>query len=243
MAQYFNTVTFCCILWFKGFILNKKCIITSKYNKIIIESNIDIYYIEDYITCGNIREARILTNKIYHKNKEFIQSFSYKGYKVSWSWFDQIYQITLNYTEIKGLILKLKKLKYEVLILKKIPPLSQKVLKYYFYENKVIVEKNNSLINYTKQFIYNSIFMIFTLISIIYFFVKNKKYVGIRTEDMIYKNSKNDFRLINLYSKLRIEDINYIEFIRTQSFSSFISSKNIRDFNIRLLFITFQNLL
>ncbi len=207
--------------------MNKKCMITAKSTNITL-NDIDVYYIEDYIGFGNVKEARICTDKIFMSNRSFIERYDYDGYKVSWAWYDQIYQISLKYTEIKNLIHKLEYMNYDSMTIEGIHPSYEKVLIHYFFDKNLKTNKKTNVKSNIKFFTINIVLLFFSIISIVYFFIRNKKNVGIRTEDLIFKGTKSDFRLNHLYSELDNNKINYIEFIRSRNFKSSIINIFIR---------------
>lgn len=188
-----------------------KCIITTNKSNIYSEVN-DIGF-------GNIKKARLLTDEIFLNNKEFIQKYDYDGYKITWAWYDKVYQFSLKCIEID--ILKEKD--YDTLELIDIGLEYEKVIKKYFYNKEIISSKKKTIItSKIKEFITNSILLIFSMFSIIYFMLKRKNYTAIWTGDFIYKNSTSDFRLNYLYEKLLKNKISYIEFIRTRSLKFFL---------------------
>jgi len=207
--------------------MNKKCMITTKSTNIILNDT-DVYYIEDYIGFGNVKEARICTDKIFMSNRSFIERYDYDGYKVSWAWYDQIYQISLKYTEIKNLIHKLEYMNYDSMTIEGIHPSYEKVLIHYFFDKNLKTNLKTNVKSFIKFSTINVVLLFFSIISIVFFFIRNKKNVGIRTEDVIFKGTKSDFRLNHLYDKLDNEKINYIEFIRSRSLRSFIKNTFIR---------------
>jgi len=209
-------------------VLNKKCLITSKNSLYKSSKDVDIYYIEDYTGFGNVKEASILTDKIYKSNPNFIQKYDYEGYKVTWSWYDQVYQKCLHYTQIKDLLMKLESLNYKVIEIHEIYPPYERIFNHYFFNKKIKTRRGNNIQNNIKQFIINILLLLFTIISMGYFFFRNKKAIGIRTEDMIFKGTSSDFRLNHLYDKLNVKKTNYIEFIRTKSLYTFFKNTFIR---------------
>ena len=203
--------------------MNKTCLITSKYSN-FEKNGADIFFIEDYIQFGNVIEAKNLCEKIYLENISFIQEYDYDGYKVTWSWYDHIHQISLKYTEIKDLIEKLESFNYDVIKIFEISSTYKKILSHYFFNKEVYLLQGKTKQNRIKLFVNNLILLIFTMISIVNFSLRKKKYVGIRTEDMVYKNTKSDFRLNNLYEKLEYVKTDYIEFIRSKSIKDFFKN-------------------
>ena len=55
----------------------------------------------------------------------------------------------------------------------------------------------------------------------VYFYIRKGSNLAIRTEDLIFKKSKSDFRLNHLYKKCLENNIQYIEFIRNTSIKLF----------------------
>ncbi len=201
--------------------MNTDCLITTKGYKNEKSKNLDILYIEDFIGFGNVNEGRTLTNEIFFSNKEFIKKYDYEGYKLTWSWYDQIYQISLKYSEIVDLIWELENKNYNLISIEGIHPLYEKVIRLYFFEKQIKTSKKINLKKNIKIFSINSILLFFTFSSLIYFSIKKKKYVAIRTEDMIYKKTQSDFRLSHLYHELKNNNIDFIEFVRSRSLKDF----------------------
>jgi len=201
--------------------MNKKCMITTKSTSIDLKDT-DVYYIEDYIGFGNVTEARVLTDNIFTCNKEFIKKYDYDGYKVTWAWYDQIYHLCLSYTEIHSLLFKLEPLEYDTILIKDISSLYKSVLVHYFFDKNIKIDEPLAIKSVVKQYIINTILLTFTGISVVYFFLRRKKYVAIRIEDILFKETKSDFRFNNLYETMQSNNIDYIEFIRSRSLKDFI---------------------
>ena len=53
-------------------------------------------YIEDYLKVVNVADARKLVDKIFLENKDFIAEYDYFGYKITWSWYDDIFKYCSN---------------------------------------------------------------------------------------------------------------------------------------------------
>ena len=65
-------------------------------------------FLEDYIREPNITEARELTDQIFSENRNFVANYDYEGYKVTWSWYDIIYQSMLDFLKVSPLINKIE---------------------------------------------------------------------------------------------------------------------------------------
>lgn len=202
--------------------INKKCIITTKTTKTTFNNSYDIYYIEDYIGFGNIQKARLLTDEIFINSKEFIRRYDYDGYKITWSWYDKVYQFSLKCIEIEKLIDILKEKDYDIIQLIDISTTYSDVIRKYFFDKNIIYPKKRfKILPKIKKFITNTILATFSIISIVYFSIKRKKYTAIWTGDFVYKDTTSDFRLNHLYDKLHNNNIDYVEFIRTRTLKDF----------------------
>ena len=56
-----------------------------------------IFFVDDLYKEPSIEQVRKLTDDIYKSNNEFINFHQYNGYKISWLWFDEIYQLSKNF--------------------------------------------------------------------------------------------------------------------------------------------------
>jgi hypothetical protein len=82
--------------------LSQVCIITSKSEKLNFDSSKEkVLYIEDYVEFSSVTEARKLTDKLFSNNADFIAEYDYKGYKVTWSWYSDVFQFCIKYLEIE----------------------------------------------------------------------------------------------------------------------------------------------
>jgi hypothetical protein len=204
--------------------LRNTCLITVKNEPLKRPNNQNTYtlYIEDYLSIASNSEARKLTDKIYTDNEEFIQSYDFDGYKVTWSWYGDIFQFCIHYLEVVDLIRKIDALNIKSLSIDKIHPKYKKVLELYFYEKKITITKpKKEFLPFIKDIIFNSLMLLYSLISILFLSLDKKKKVGTYTGDFVFKNTKSDFRLNHLYSKYKENNINYVEFIRPTNFKFF----------------------
>lgn len=207
--------------------MNKKCIITTKKNIKNIKDT-DIYFLEDYIEFSNIKEAEFITNRVYQSNTIYTKELTIDGYSVPFVWYDRVYQIALKYLEIQNMLTVIRNKHYDTIVLDNINSLYNKVIRLYFFDKEVIIKNRMFFKSNLKQFTINSILLCFNMISVIYFFLKNDKRVGIKTEDMIFKGTKSDFRFNYMYQKIEENNIKYVEFIRTKSLRHFFKNFFIR---------------
>ena len=152
-------------------------------------------FLEDYIREPNITEARELTDQIFSKNRNFVAHYDHEGYKVTWSWYDVIYQSTFDFLKVSLLINKIESINPRKIVLIDIPNNYAKVIERYFIKVNVELPKKSKFPQYFKEFIYNFILLFFTIISLIYFYFRREDSVGTRTEDYIFEGTKSDFRL------------------------------------------------
>ena len=76
--------------------MNGKCIV-----KLVGDSDERVVLLlKDYMQHSNVKEARKLTDRAFTRNKDFIDSHDYNGYKVTWSWYDLVYKFFIDFLEI-----------------------------------------------------------------------------------------------------------------------------------------------
>jgi hypothetical protein len=200
--------------------LKKTCTVKSKSKRSDLDNNPEIVlYIEDHIQLSNISDARQLTDKIFSDNSNFIKDYDYKGYKVSWSWYHDIFQFCIIYLELEGLIKTIERLDIQQLKIEDILPKHRKVLELYFLK-KHFPSKQKFNLNII-QILFNAFMLIFTIMSTIFFALRSGKNIGTYTGDFIYKDTKSDFRLNHLYEKYKENNVQFIEFIRPTSIKNF----------------------
>ena len=103
--------------------MNQTCIIASKSEKLNFDNGKEkVLYIEDYVQFSSVVEARKLTDKIYSHNADFITEHDYKGYKITWSWYSDVFQFCIKYFEIERLIQTIDVLDAQHLKIGNIPP-------------------------------------------------------------------------------------------------------------------------
>ena len=195
--------------------MENTCLVTSGLKKSpgINNSYHSILDIEKYVCIASVSDARKLTEKVFEKNAGFISSHDYNGYKVSWSWFSEIFLFCNHYLEIRNLILAIEKLKVDAIHIDNIIPKYSRVIEIYFFNKKIIFTKKEKKNMSTYIFFFFNLFMLlYSSISIISLYLFNKERVGTYTGDFIYKDTKSDFRLNDLYRKYQQNNINYIEF-------------------------------
>jgi len=198
----------------------KTCLI--RLNKDITSDKYETtLFLEDYLEAPYIKDARELTDKIFIENSNFIDQYEYKGYKITWSWYDNVYQTAINFLSIRKLIEKIEFFNPDEIVLIGIPSKYSKVLKKYFLSVDVKFSVEYKLIKYLQEFVFNLILLFITFISILFFSLRKGSSVAIRTEDLIFKNTKSDFRLNHLYVKFKENNVQSIEFIRNTSIRKF----------------------
>ena len=182
----------------------------------------DIFYIEDYLEEASVSEARKLTDKVFLDNKDFISEYEYAGYKITWSWYSDIFQFCISYLEISKLLEEIDLLGNNSINVNRIPDKYRKVIEVYFFNKKVIqnISKNTFLIS-LRGIIFNLLMLTYSMFSLIFLSINKKKKVGTFTGDFVYKNTKSDYRLNHLYEKYKENSINYVEFIRETTINNF----------------------
>ncbi|MDC0599161.1 hypothetical protein OAO97_00975 [Candidatus Pseudothioglobus singularis] len=203
--------------------MKKTCIIVSKLEKINFDIGKEaVLYIEDYVQISNVSDARNLTDKIFSYNTDFIQEYDHKGYKVTWSWYSDIFQFCIKYLEIKALLDKINGLNINKIIVGEINPQYKKVINVYFFDKNVTLSRFERKLSLDlKQILFNFVMLIYSLVSILFFTLRPGKNIGTYTGDFIYKGTKSDFRLNHLYEKYDQNSIQYIEFIRNTKMKDF----------------------
>jgi hypothetical protein len=206
--------------------LSNNLLITSKYE---IDSDLNrkdyhVLYLEDYYSISSASDARRLTEEIFKRNDNFIQEHDYKGYKITWSWYNDVYDLCLKYLEIKKLVEALELLEFNELTIGEISPHYRKILILYFLNKKIIFKEKSSLYSSIKLLINNFLMLTYSAISILFLFISKKRYTATYTGDFVYSNTTSDFRYKNLYDKYEENNINLIEFIRETSISNFFKN-------------------
>ena len=203
--------------------MNQTCIIASKSEKIYFDNGKErVLYIEDYVKFSSVAEARKLTDKIFSYNTDFIAEYDHKGFKVTWSWYSDVFQFCIKYLEIERLMQAIDTLNIQHLRIGNISPQYRKVLEVYFF-NKITdssVSEGNLLLN-VKLILFNVVILLFSILSILFFILRPGRNVGTYTGDFIYKSTRSDFRLNHLYEKYGQNSIQYIEFIRNTKIKNF----------------------
>jgi hypothetical protein len=181
-----------------------------------------ILYVEDYISIASVKDARILTDDIFKSNESFISKYDYQGYKITWSWYSEIFQLCIKYLEISQLIKAINLLNTKNIYIGNIPDQYKKVLELYFFDKEIktnLIENKKKL--FFKEISFNLLMLLYSLVSIFILSLNNKKRVGTYTGDFVYKGTKSDYRLNHLYEKYHANNIKYIEFIRETSTKNF----------------------
>ena len=204
--------------------MSNNCLVTSKLGQpsTINRQIVDVLYIEDYLCSASVVDARKLTDKVFTHNPNFIADYDYNGYKITWSWYDNVFQFCINYLEIKELIQAIDALNIQHLTIGNISPQYRKVLISYFFNKEITFKQTtNKTLSFIKEIIFNFTMLLFSMISIIFLALSKKKKVGSYTGDFIYKKTKSDYRLSPLYKKYEENNIDYVEFIRETTVKNF----------------------
>jgi hypothetical protein len=204
--------------------LSNNCLVTSKLGQpsTINRQIVDVLYIEEYLCSASVVDARKLTDKVFTHNPNFIADYDYNGYKITWSWYDNVFQFCINYLEIKELIQAIDALNIQHLTIGNISPQYRKVLISYFFNKEITFKQTtNKTLSFIKEIIFNFTMLLFSMISIIFLALSKKKKVGSYTGDFIYKKTKSDYRLSPLYKKYEENNIDYVEFIRETTVKNF----------------------
>jgi hypothetical protein len=183
---------------------------------------VDVLYIEDYLCFAGVMEARKLTDEVFTQNPSFIADYDYNGYKITWAWYDNVFQFCINYLEIKQLIQAIDTLNIQHLIIGNIHAKYRKVLISYFFNKEITYNQpRNKTLLFLKGILFNFTMLFLSMISIIFLSLNRKKKVGSYTSDFIYKKNKSDYRFIPLYEKYEENNIDYVEFIRETTIKNF----------------------
>jgi hypothetical protein len=203
--------------------LNNNCIVTSKNDSFNRSKYVGkIFYIEDYISVANTADARRLTDEIFKHNEIFISKYDYDGLKITWSWYSDIFQFCIKYLEILKLIEAIDLFNAENIDLVGIHPQYKKVLELYFFDKKINASHFvNRRLLFIKEISFNFLMLLYSLVSISFLSLSNKKRVGSYTGDFVYRGTGSDYRLNHLYKKYHKNKINYIEFIRETTIKNF----------------------
>ena len=203
--------------------MSQTCIIASKLEKLKFDNSKEkVLYIEDYVEISSVAEARKLTDKIFSHNTDFITEFDYKGYKITWSWYSDVFQFCIKYLEIERLTQAIDALDVQYLKIGNISPQYRKVLEVYFFNKKIVSSALEGRFSLSiKQILFNAITLLFSIVSMLYFILKPGRNIGTYTGDFVYKNTKSDFRLNHLYETYKENNIQFIEFIRNTTIKNF----------------------
>jgi hypothetical protein len=203
--------------------LSKDYIVASKSEKLNFDDSKEkVLYIEDYVQFSSIAEARRLTDKIFSHNADFIAEYDYKSYKVTWSWYSDVFQFCIKYLEIERLIQTIEILDIQHLKISNVLPQYRKVLEVYFFNKKITSNVSESeLLLYIQQVLFNVAMLSFSIVSILFFILRPGKNIGTYTGDFVYKGTKSDFRLNHLYEKYKENNVQFIEFIRNTTIKNF----------------------
>ena len=164
-----------------------KCYIAQNHNKFTNLEGRNIFVINDFVNPSSVKKARQLTDEIFTTNSEFIKNYKFNGYQVSWSWYSDIFQFSIKYLEIESLIREIEALGVKKIVIGDIFPQYRKTLEVYFYDKEVVLlEKKYSLFSSTKLFLFNIFALLYSLVSLIYFYIKPGKNVGSYTGDFVY---------------------------------------------------------
>ena len=204
--------------------MSNNCLVTSKLEKpsTINRQIVNVLYIEDFQRIASVLDARKLTDKVFIHNANFIADYDYNGYKITWSWYSDIFQFCIIYLEIKELIQAIDTLNIQYLTIGNISPQYRKVIEIYFFDKEITFQQaSNKTLLFIKEILFNFTMLLFSMISIIFLALRKKKKVGTYTGDFVYKNTKSDYRLNHLYEKYKKNSIDYVEFIRETTINNF----------------------
>jgi len=222
--------------------LSQTCIISSKSEKLKFDNSKEkVLCIEDYVEISSVAEARKLTDRIFSHNADFIAGSDYKGYKVTWSWYSDVFQFCIKYLEIERLTQAIDALDVQHLKIGNISPQYRKVLEVCYFNKKVVSSalEGGPLLS-MKQVLFNTATLLFSMASILYFILRPGRNVATYTGDFVYKNTKSDFRLNHLYEKYKENNIHFIEFIRDTTIKNlFINTFKRKRFAIHYMSIIF----
>ena len=203
--------------------MSQTCIISSKSEKLKFDNSKEkVLCIEDYVEISSVAEARKLTDRIFSHNADFIAGSDYKGYKVTWSWYSDVFQFCIKYLEIERLTQAIDALDVQHLKIGNISPQYRKVLEVCYFNKKVVSSalEGGPLLS-MKQVLFNTATLLFSMASILCFILRPGRNVATYTGDFVYKNTKSDFRLNHLYEKYKENNIHFIEFIRDTTIKNF----------------------
>ena len=157
--------------------LNSNCLVISK-NETLDSQNYanKILYVEDYISIASVKDARILTDDIFKSNESFISKYDYQGYKITWSWYSEIFQLCIKYLEISQLIKAINLLNTKNIYIGNIPDQYKKVLELYFFDKEIktnLIENKKKL--FFKEISFNLLMLLYSLVSIFILSMDNRK--------------------------------------------------------------------
>ena len=204
--------------------MSRSCTITSKFHQSDFgDEKLRTLFVEDFVEPASVNKARILTDSVYKSNSSFVNKYDYKNYKITWAWYSEVFQFCIKYLEIESLIKEIKLLKVDNIVVKDIDSQYSKVLQTYFFDKNIDVlpEKNGVIFSKIEQFLFNTVMLFFSMLSILFFLIRPGRNIGTYTGDFVYKSSKSDFRLNHLYNKFEENNIRYVEFIRSTKIKIF----------------------
>lgn len=196
----------------------------------IPESDADYSYaLEDHLCFGSVHKAAEINRNIFldPSNKEYIQNVTYNGYEAAWSFYDTIYHsFSFPYTQMERLFEKIHP--YERVIVHISSAEYANVIRHVCFAKKIEVpHRPISKILRAKTFSMNFIAALMSVLAIIFYaFVRRK--VAVRTSDRIMNGTDSDFRLVQLYKKLREQNVGFIEFVRLNNARSILRNLVIR---------------
>jgi len=181
----------------------------------------NIIFFQDYVEDISLSKVREFSEGIFRENKEFLRSYIHNGYEITWAWYGDIFSISQKYMKYEKIILHIERVKYDQIIFKDVPNDLIKLIRMAFPEISIInldLKKAHEI----RIFLLNFVGLIYSLFSLVVSFFKRNNRVASYTGDFIFKNSRCDIRLIELYKLYDRNNINFIEFIRMTSGKNFI---------------------
>ena len=133
--------------------MSNYCLVTStlEQTSTINRKIVEVLYIEDYLRVSSVGDARKLTDEIFNQNANFIAEYDYDGYKITWSWYSEIFQFCNNYLEVKELIQAIDAFNIQHITIGNISPQYRKVIEIYFFDKEITLKqsKNKASVSYT----------------------------------------------------------------------------------------------
>lgn len=196
----------------------------------IPESDTDhSYALEDHFCFGSVHKAAEINRQIFLDpwSKEYIQNLTYNGYEAAWSFYDTIYHsFSLPYTQMERLFKKIHP--YEKVVVHISSAQYANVIRHVCFAKKIeLPHRPLPKMLQAKTFCMNFTAAVMSVLAII-FYIFFRRNVAIRTSDRIMNGTDSDFRLVELYKKLREQNVEFIEFVRLNNTRSILQNMLIR---------------